>query len=223
MTIQEAIKKRHMVRSYTDRPIPPEIADQLTERITDNNRAFGLSMGLVTENTEAFSPIIRLLLAKGVRNYVVLAGPDEAQTDEKLGYCGADVMLFAQTLGLNSWWVGGTFSRRGVKKHTDAPRVAGVLALGYGAVQGVPHKSKAPAEISSYQGEAPEWFVRGVEAVLLAPTALNRQAFAIRGQGDKVSMTCGNGIFSGVDLGIGKYHFEAGAGKDHFMWASADG
>ena len=32
-------------------------------------------------------------------------------------------------------------------------------------------------------------------------------------------MTCDNGVFSGVDLGIGKYHFELGAGRENFDWA----
>lgn len=142
MTILEAIKSRHTVRKYTDRKIPKEIADQLTARIEDNNKTFGLKMKLVQENTEAFGVFIKLILAKGVRNYVVLAGENTAEVDEKLGYCGADVLLFAQTLGLNSWWVGGTFSRKGVQKSAgtaDSDKVIGVIAIGYGAVQGVPH------------------------------------------------------------------------------------
>ncbi|WP_325214577.1 nitroreductase family protein, partial [Oscillibacter sp.] len=90
---------------------------------------------------------------------------------------------------------------------------------GYGAVQGVPHRSKKPEEVAAYEGPAPEWFARGVEALLLAPTALNRQAFTVRGEGRRVSLTCDNGAFSGVDLGIGKYHFEIGAGRENFDWA----
>lgn len=220
MTLMEAIQSRHTVRRYTDRKIPEDIARQLAARIREHNGAHGLAMSLVTENTEAFSPILKLVLAKGVRNYVILAG--KAGQDERLGWCGADVMLLAQMLGLNSWWVGGTFSRKGVKKNAapGAESVIGLIALGYGATQGVPHKSKAPEAISRYDGgEAPEWFRRGVEAVLLAPTALNHQAFTIRGEGRTVMMTCDNGAFSGVDLGIGKYHFQAGAGEEHFDWA----
>ena len=58
-----------------------------------------------------------------------------------------------------------------------------------------------------------------MEALLLAPTALNKQAFILRGKGRRVSLRCDNGRFSGVDLGIGKYHFELGAGKERFDWA----
>lgn len=221
MTLEEAMRSRHTVRRYTDRTLPEEIAAQLGDRIGRHNRERGLAMGLVTENPEAFGPVLRLVLAKGVRNYVVLAGRDRPGLGEDLGYCGADVMLLAQTLGLNSWWVGGTFSRKGLRKNAapEAERILGLLAVGYGAVQGVPHKSRPPEEIAAYAGEAPAWFSKGVEAVLLAPTALNRQAFTIRGEGRKVSMTCDSGVFSGVDLGIGKYHFEIGAGRENFDWA----
>ncbi len=156
-----------------------------------------------------------------MRNYVILAGRNRPGLEEDVGCCGADVMLLAQTLGLNSWWVGGTFSRGGVSRRAapEAEKILGLIAVGCGAVPGVPHKSRKPEEIAAYNGKAPEWFDRGVEAVLLAPTALNRQAFTIRGEGRRVSMAYGGGALSGVDLGIGKYHFEAGAGKENFDWA----
>ncbi len=220
MTLEEAMRSRHTVRRYADRRLPGDVEEQLKGRIGQNNRERGLAMSLVTENTEAFDPALRLFLAKGVRNYVILAGRDRPGLEEDLGYCGADVMLFAQTLGLNSWWVGGTYSRKGVGRNAapEAEKLLGLIALGYGASQGVPHKSKKPEDVAAYAGEAPGWFTKGVEALLLAPTALNKQAFTLRGEGRRVSLSCDNGIFSGVDLGIGKYHFELGAGKENFDW-----
>lgn len=41
---------------------------------------------------------------------------------------------------------------------------------------------------------------------------------AISGKESKVSISCDNGIFTGVDTGLVKYHFELGAGKDNFAW-----
>lgn len=221
MTLEEAMRARHTVRRYTEETIPEDLLARLNERMRDSNERCGLAMSLVTENKDAFGPALRLFLAKGVRNYLILAGPDRPGLDEAVGYCGADMMLFAQTLGLNSWWVGGTYSRKGVRRnaHPEAGKILGLIALGYGRTQGVPHKSKRPEEIASYAGPPPEWFVRGVEALLLAPTALNRQAFTVWGEGRRVSITCNSGAFSGVDLGIGKYHFEIGAGRETFSWA----
>lgn len=220
MTIKEAMKERHMVRKYIDKPIPSDLVEKLNARIAENNQTYSLSLSLVTGNADGLGALAKML-GKGVKNYIVLAGPDSADLDEKLGYCGADMILYAQTLGLNTWWVGGMYNAKGAQKNMNRGdvRINGVLAIGYGQTQGVPHKSKTTAEISSYKGTAPQWFIEGVNALLLAPTALNKQAFTVRGDGNKVYLTCDSGHFAGIDLGIGKYHFEVGAGKDNFEWA----
>lgn len=222
MTMEEAMKKRHTVRKYLDKPLPADVINLLNSRIEENNRRYNLAIKLHTNDSSAFGVVIKLVLAKGVRNYFVLAGPDTDNLDEKLGYSSADLMLYAQTLGLNTWWVGGTFNRRKVNAKAGEHKAIGVVAVGYGATEGVPHKSKVYEDIAAYEGETPEWFYRGVEAALLAPTALNRQAFHVLGMGDAVNITCDNGVFSGADLGIVKYHFELGAGAGNFYWDHAE-
>ncbi|MCI9627230.1 MAG: nitroreductase [Clostridia bacterium] len=218
MTIMEAMQSRHTVRKYTGRAIPAEILEQLEKRLEEHNKKYGLHMKLMINNEKAFGTFIKLILAKGVKNYIILAGEDIPGVDENLGYCGADMALLVQTFGLNSWWVGGTFHRKNVAKYVQGEKITGIIAIGYGATQGAPHKSKKAEEVSSYSGSAPEWFVRGVNAALLAPTALNKQAFMIKGEKNRVSISCHNGVFSETDLGIVKYHFEAGAGTEHFEW-----
>lgn len=220
MTIKEAIKERHMVRQYTDKTIPTDIVESLNARITENNKKYNLHLALVVGNSGGIGSMAKLLLSKTVNNYIVLAGVDAPNLDEKLGYCGADLILYAQTLGLNTWWVGGMFNGKGALKNLNNKnvRVNGVIAIGYGKTQGVPHRSKTAAEISRYNGKTPQWFVDGVDALLYAPTALNKQPYVVSGDGNKVSISAGNGHFSGIDLGIGKYHFEVGAGKENFEW-----
>lgn len=221
MTLSEAIRERHTVRKYTNQKLPENVVNQLSCRIGELNGQYGLNMRLITDNTQAFGGLLGLVLAKGVRNYIVLAGKDSPDVDENLGYCGIDAALLAQMLGLNSWWVGGTFSRKKVAKTasiSENEKMTGVIAIGYGAEQGEPHKSKKPSDVSKYKGSEPDWFLEGVKASLLAPTALNKQDFFIEGDGNKVSIRCGSGSFGKTDLGIVKYHFEVGAGKDNFEW-----
>ena len=220
MTIKEAIKERHMVRQYTDKTIPTDIVGSLNARIAENNKKYNLHLALVVGNSDGIGSMAKLLLSKTVNNYIVLAGVDAPNLDEKLGYCGADLILYAQTLGLNTWWVGGMFNGKGALKNLNNKnvRVNGVIAIGYGKTQGVPHRSKTAAEISRYNGKTPQWFADGVDALLYAPTALNKQPYVVSGDGNKVSISAGNGHFSGIDLGIGKYHFEVGAGKENFEW-----
>ncbi len=219
MTIEEAMKERHTVRHFKDKSIPSDTTEKLNARIAQNNSDYGLRLELVTGNNDGLN-VLAKLLGKGIKNYIILAGPDTPDLDVKLGYCGADMILYAQTLGLNTWWIGGMFSDKGARKSldTDSVRINGVLAVGYGQTSGTAHKSKSAAEISSYNGDTPQWFSDGVEALLLAPTALNRQSFDVRGDGSRVCLTCSNGRFSGIDLGIGKYFFELGAGKENFEW-----
>lgn len=58
----------------------------------------------------------------------------------------------------------------------------------------------------------------GIEAALLAPTAMNQQKFMFSLNRGKVSVKAGRGFYTKLDLGIVKYHFAIGAGKDNFEW-----
>lgn len=217
MNLTEAMKTRHMVRKYKDIGLSAETVEKLHARIEENNKAHVLSIKLMVNDKNAVSTIARFIFAKGVKNYFILAGDEAADLDERLGYCGADLMLYAQTLGLNTWYVGGMFNRN-VEQFVEGKKVIGVIAVGYGQTQGVPHKSRQIADVSKYEGDAPEWFVKGVEASLLAPTALNKQDYFITGKGDKIKIENHNGAFTGANKGLIKYHFEVGAGKDNVKY-----
>ena len=88
-----------------------------------------------------------------------------------------------------------------------------VVALGYGVTQGPPHKSKEASAVSNMTDASPEWFKKGIEAALLAPTAMNQQKFRFELSGDKVTAKAGLGFYTKIDLGSAKYHFELGSGK----------
>ena len=58
----------------------------------------------------------------------------------------------------------------------------------------------------------PDWFAKGMEAALLAPTALNQQKFYITLENGEASVKVGKGLYTKMDLGIVKYHFETVTG-----------
>ena len=88
-----------------------------------------------------------------------------------------------------------------------------VIALGYGEGQGNPHRSKDASKVSELE-ESPEWFRKGLEAALLAPTAVNQQKFSFGMQnGEPTVRVKGSGACTQVDLGIVALHFEIGSGK----------
>ena len=88
-----------------------------------------------------------------------------------------------------------------------------IISLGYGKTQGVPHKSKSISELSRTD-EVAEWFETGMEAVKLAPTAVNQQKFLFELKNGIVTAKNLGGFYSKIDLGIVKYHFEAVTGHE---------
>ena len=86
------------------------------------------------------------------------------------------------------------------------------IAVGYGKDQGRPHRSKTADQVTEGKSDRPDWFNKGVEMALLAPTAINQQKFTIRlNDDDSVEFKDNGGVLSRVDLGIVKCHFEIGA------------
>ena len=146
MTFEEAMRERHTVRKFTDKEIPKDIRSKLNTRVFANNEKHSVSIRFMIDDTNAFGFLTKAFLTKGVKNYFILSGGNIFTTDEKLGYCGTDLMLYAQTLGLNTWWVGGTYNRRYINRNATGDKVLGLIAVGYGETQGVPHKSKSPPE-----------------------------------------------------------------------------
>lgn len=220
MDIYEAMRARHSVRAYEQREIEGEIKDMLEDKIAELNGRSGLHIQLITHEPKAFdSPMAHYGKFSGVTDYIAMIGKKDDELEEKCGYYGEKLVLFAQQLGLNTCWVAVSYKKIKTAYMLDAgEKLCIVIAIGYGKTQGVPHKSKAPSEVAD-MGDVPEWFKKGVEAALLAPTAVNQQKFFFAIADGKVSAKAGRGFYSRIDLGIAKCHFELGAGKENFSWA----
>lgn len=217
--IMEAMRGRHSVRRYTDRRIEEPVKSLLQETIDSCNSECGLRFQLFTDSPGAFDGILSAGF-RNVRNYVALV-KKTSEPDEKVGYCGEMIVLRAQQLGLRTCWVGLSYSKRRCKAEVaDDEKLVCMLAIGYGENDGTAHKSRPADMLGRCDGEAPEWFAKGIEAVMLAPSAMNRQRFRFILQSDgRVRAETSRGAYSDVDLGIAKLHFELGAGKESFEWA----
>jgi hypothetical protein len=219
MTIMEAIKARHAVRSFTDRKIDSETRTALIAVIDECNAESGLHIQLICDEPKAFDGMMAHYgNFKNCCNYLAIAG--RPGSDEAVGYYGEKAVLTAQALGLNSCWVAMSYSKGKVPcKLSSGEKLQIVIALGYGETQGIPHKSKSMGALCRTDDSMTAWFKAGMEAALLAPTALNQQKFCFTLKDGVVSAKAGLGFYAKMDLGIVKYHFELGAGKDHFKWA----
>lgn len=180
MTIQEAIEARHSVRAYKEQPLTEEIVRVLEEQIAILNDEGQLHIQLILNEPKAFQgTLAKYGKFRGVNNYIVMAGKKSEDLDERVGYYGEHLVLLAQTLGLNTCWVGLSYSKvPGTYVLDEGEKIACYIAIGYGETQGVGHKVKTVEQVSNASDITPSWFKKGVEAALLAPTAVNQQKFS---------------------------------------------
>lgn len=214
MDIMNVIKQRHSVRQYTDKEIESNKQKILNELITEINNKTGHHIQIFYNEPKCFdSMMAHYGKFINVRNYIALVGKKSADLSESLGYYGEEIVLKAQELGLNTCWVAMSHGKSAAEINHGEKQVC-IISLGYGENQGVEHKSKSLNEVCNYKQGMPEWFLKGMDAVLLAPTAMNQQKFNFKLQDDgKVYATCGMGFYTKLDLGIVKYHFEVVSGK----------
>ena len=216
MTDLEAIRARHSVRAYLDKAIPAELRAELDGFVAKLNAESGLHIRIIYDDPAGFdSRLAHYGSFRNVANYIVLAGKKEGDFDFRCGYYGEKLVLFAQKLGLNTCWAALTFNKKRVKELVpEGESLCMVIALGYGASQGVQHRGKDYGKVSERAGTAPDWVRDGVEAALLAPTAVNQQKFSFGLEGEEPTIRVkGLGTYTRVDLGIAALHFELGSGR----------
>ena len=223
MELIDAIKARHSVRKYSEQPIETAKVDVLKDAVGRINAQTGLNIQLVLDEPKAFSSgMWKYGQFSGVRNYFVMAAPKSREAEEEIGYFGEELVLLSQTLGLNTCWVGLTYKKiPGTFTLREGDVVHCVIALGYGATSGTQHPQKKAENFYECEGVPPQWFKDGLEAALLAPTAVNQQKFKfILHPGNVVEARTSFSMagYVNIDLGIVKYHFEIGAGKENFSW-----
>ncbi len=212
MDILDVIKSRHSVRQYKDIPIEMEKRELLNNCLKELNLESGLDIKIIYDEPKAFQHILcKYGKFKNVKNYIVVFG--NKNMAETVGYYGEKLVLKAQELGLNTCWAALTFDKGLVKKLDKNKKLYLVIALGYGETQGAERKSKPKEKVVEIDGDLPDKFWDGIEASLLAPTAVNQQKFKIICKDKKVSIVkSGIGFYSQVDLGIIKCHFELATG-----------
>ena len=239
MTEWEAVQKRISCRSFEDRMIDPDILQKLKECIGQLNEESGLHFQLFSSDSKG-RPAIKMaavMFSGPVYTFAALVGGEDPLSAEKVGYYGHRFVLYAEQLGLGTCWVAGTYDKKSIT--VDVPegeRIWDVIPMGY-ATEKIPLKQKTirkmirrsdrkPEQFLESDTEyenAPDWIKKGIEAVLLGPSAVNQQPVNIIYRDGKVSAKIwkkGNGLEHN-DLGIAKKQFEVGAAyagvNGHFL------
>ncbi|MCR4688264.1 MAG: nitroreductase family protein [Saccharofermentans sp.] len=215
MELIDAIRQRHSVRQYDARDIEEDKILLLKAKIDELNAEGDLHLQFVEDAAKTYNRLFNRMSGLGsAPSVIACVGRDDASLDQRVGYYGEKLVLYAQTLGLNTCWTG-TFNRKNL--NADVPegeRLVISIAIGYGKDQGRGRKAKTKEQVSKVLSTGAEWFDKGVELALLAPTAINQQKFLIKLLPDEtVEFVDKGGVYSQVDIGIVKCHFEIGSGR----------
>lgn len=239
-----AIVERVSTRTYSDRPVPEDDLNRLTEaadllhKIVPSARAVIVSRG----SSKLYKGIVGSYGAiRGAQGYAVFIG-DTSRPDyqEAVGYLGEGIILEATALGLSTCWVGGFFRPEAVTESITlmpAEKVLAITPIGYAAdrpslgdrlVKGLARSRsrKSLEEICPPLGvtSVPNWIRKGLEAARVAPSAVNRQPWRFSVSADKVVLSAdsphdGGHISKRLDCGIAALHFELGA--RHAGWTGS--
>lgn len=211
----DAIKNRHSVRNYEAKKIEADKVEKIRAKIEELNKEGNLHLQFMEDAGKTYNKLFNKVAGLGsAPSVIACVGIDDETLEQRVGYYGEKLVLFIQELGLNTCWAG-TFNQKNIGAEVgNNEKLVISIAVGYGKDKGKPHKSKSPEQIIEAEGDRPYWFNKGVDMALLAPTAINQQKFTIRlNEDESVDFVDKGGIFSQVDLGIVRCHFEIGAEK----------
>lgn len=221
--MRDAIVKRISRRKYINQPLKTEYAEKIKQMIDTLNEQSGLSASFIDDASAAFSSMKKSYgMFAGVRSVIVMKGKnDDKDLAEKIGYYGEELILNLTDMGLGTCWVAGTFDKSKFKI-SDCETMLCVITVGEVEGQSVKervirrsiskNRKAANVRLKGYD-EAPTWAKEAMEAVRLAPSAVNSQkpTFCYCGGTITASVADTSPVML-IDLGIAKKHFEIEAG-----------
>lgn len=221
----QAIEERRSRRTYTTEPIATDKVAYLQERILAINGESGLSITWLEDGSRAFTALKSYGMFKNVGSVIVLKGSQTvSDLFERIGYYGELLALEATALGLGTCWIAGTYDRNS-SLFSLGPEEKLVAIISDGNVpseqtlkeklihRSVKRKTLALQAFYTAQGEIPQWFAEGMQAVQKAPSAVNSQR--VRFQYAKEGITAsvpGSWATDPIDMGIAKLHFALASG-----------
>ena len=239
MNTLEVIRSRRSVRTFDETPLREEDAREImsfAEKV-ENPYDLPITWKLLDGKKEGLSsPVI-----VGTKTYIAGKMRRAPHAEEAFGYTFEKVVLLAESLGVGTTWIGGTMNRSAFERAvglTDGEVMPCVSPLGYAAAKLSMRESLMRKKIKAdSRMEFGELFFDGVprtpltpekagslaevlEAVRLAPSAVNKQPWRVILNGGKAHFyeKHSGGYVSDdgwdiqkIDLGIALCHFEAAA------------
>lgn len=211
MDIFDLIVARHSVRQYLPKPIEAEKRVAIDEEIKKLNEESGLRIQTFYDEPKCFDSFMAHYgKFTNVSSYFSLVGKKDKDLDRLAGYYGEKLVLFCQGLGLNTCWVALTHGKsKAVIGKNEKESI--IISVGYGAIQGLPHKSKKIEDMCPFYADLSPEEQKGVQAVLLAPTAMNQQKVLFKRQDGELVLSV-SGVCGDINAGITQCHYELVSG-----------
>lgn len=227
----QAMPRRHSTRCFAGQVIEASLLNALLQPA--DLRTLGLvdCRSVLLCDAAGFDAVFTGIVGSygkicGATAVLALLAPADSGSRGQLeaGYLGEQYVLRATHLGLASCWVGGTFNFKSLTKRfalSPDEAVVSVIALGFA---GASHDSvgrllhavvrrKTLAQIATpalLQG--PPWLRASLEAVRIAPSAVNLQPWHFSGTKEQVVLKpTRKAGFTHIDLGIAMLHFALAA------------
>ncbi len=237
------IQARRSVRTYNGIPVKPEHREALAAYLADISTPWGITPEF--RLLEAGEHGLKSPVVTGESLYFAAKLPRQEHAEESYGYAFEKLVLYAWSLGIGTVWLGGTLNRDAFQKAMDlGPEEFMPCAspLGYPAKKlslreslmrkGVGADTRLPFGELFYAGdfhspldpEAAGPLARPLEAVRLAPSAVNKQPWravvldgAVHFYLKRTKGLAGDastGDLQKIDLGIALCHFALTAEED---------
>lgn len=221
--MRKAIEERYSVRTFDPKPLSADDIAFLEARIAAINETSGLHCCLIEDGSAAFASVRTSYgMFRNVRSLVLVKGdPATEHFLEKAGYYVEELVLDLVDRGIGTCWVGGTYDKStfNVPEHEH---IIVALLVGYPGkialkdrvlLARLHERYKPVSERLTASGNVPQAVRNGMEAVRLAPSAVNSQIPHFTYQdGILTAAVPESATFNLVDLGIAKCHFVQEAG-----------
>ena len=145
----DLIRARHSVRNYKPEKIEEEKAFLIRQKIEEINAEGDLHLQFVEDSGKTYNKLLnRTMGLDSAPSVIACVGKDDETLEERVGYYGEQLVLYAQSLGLNTCWAG-IFSRKKIPVVIDpGEKIVISIAIGYGENQGQSHSSRPIDQIS---------------------------------------------------------------------------
>ena len=237
--ITELIRSRRSVRTFDGRDLSREDLEKLTAFIRQIENPYGIPVAFKLLSAKDHS--LKCPVVSGTELYIGAKAAQVPHMEEAFGYAFEMLVLYAQSLGIGTVWVGGTMDRAGFEKAmelADNEKMPCMSPLGYPATKmsiketvmrkAIKADSRSPFESLFFDGsfetpltaEKAGKLVMPLGAVRWAPSAVNKQPWraVVTEEGvhfylkhDKGYVSAAVGDMQKIDMGIALCHFALAA------------